>query len=70
MTNLDQVKLEIKELGKSPFTERMYPIASDWVPVTDVLAIIERFEKYWKQSENSKRSTEERKLISEILGKT
>jgi len=68
--NLGQVKVEIKELGKSPITERMYPISSDWVPVTDVLAIIERFEKSWKQGENSKRNAEERKLIGEILGTT
>jgi hypothetical protein len=68
--NLEQVKLEIRGLSKSPVTERMYPIASDWVPVTDVLAIIERFEKYWKQGEDSKRNAEEKKLIGEILGKT
>jgi hypothetical protein len=68
--NLEEVKLEIKELGKSPITERMYPISSEWVPVTDVLAIIERFEKSWKQGENSKRNMEERKLIGEILGTT
>jgi hypothetical protein len=68
--NLERVKLEIKDLGRSPVTERMYPIASDWVPVTDVLAIIERFEKYWKQSKDSKTNAEEKKLITEILGKT
>ena len=66
--NLEQVNLEIKELGKSPVAERMYPITSDWVPVTDVLAVIDRFEKHWKEYMDKKKSTEETKLISEILG--
>lgn len=66
--NLEQVKLEIKELGKSPVAERMYPITSDWVPVTDVLAIINRFEKHWKEHMDKKKNGEETKLISEILG--
>ena len=52
--NLAQVKSEIKDLGKKPATERMYPITSDWVPVTDVLAIINRFEKYWRQNPQRK----------------
>jgi hypothetical protein len=66
--NLEQVKLEIKELGKSPVAERMYPITSDWVPVTDVLAIINRFEKHWKDHMGKKKNAEETKLINEILG--
>lgn len=64
--NLGQVEKEIKELGKSPVAEKMYPITSDWVPVPDVLAIINRFEKHWKQM---KKSSEETKIINEILGK-
>jgi len=66
--NLEQVKLEIKDLGKSSVAERMYPITSDWVPVTDVLAVIDRFEKHWKEYMDKKKNTEETKLISEILG--
>jgi len=59
--NLSQVRNEISELGKQPETERMYPITSDWVPVTDVLAILNRFDKHW-------RSKLEGKLVGEILG--
>ena len=66
MMNLAQAKDEIKNLGKKPATERMYPITSDWVPITDVLAIINRFEKYWRQ--NPKNSESENKLIADILG--
>jgi hypothetical protein len=65
--NLAEMRSEIKDLGKKPATERMFPITSDWVPVTDVLAIIGRFEKYWKHSP-LKRSEAEDKLVAEILG--
>jgi len=63
--NLDQVKEEIKGLRKTPVAEKMYPITSDWVPVTDVLAIINRFEKHWKQKAKKK---DESELVSEMLG--
>jgi hypothetical protein len=66
--NLEQVKQEIKDLERSPVTEKMYPITSDWVPVTDVLAIINRFEKHWKQHKSKK--SDDAKLINEILGET
>jgi hypothetical protein len=66
--NLAQVKREIEALGKSPVSQKMFPITSDWVPVTDVLAIINRFEKHWKQFKDKKESGEEMKLIDEILG--
>lgn len=65
--NLAEMRSEIKDLGKKPATERMFPITSDWVPVTDVLAIIGRFEKYWSHNP-SKRSKAEDKLVAEILG--
>ena len=55
-------------MERSPVTEKMYPITSDWVPVTDVLAIINRFEKHWKQHKSKKR--DDAKLINEILGET
>ncbi len=67
--NLEQVKREIKELGKSPIAEKTYPITSDWVPVTDVLAIINRFEKYWKNYRETK-EVSERKVIESILGES
>ncbi len=68
--NLDQVKREIKELGKAPVAEKVYPISSDWVPVTDVLAILNRFEKHWKNYRDAKKSASEAKVISEILGES
>ena len=63
--NLQQVKNEIKDLGKSPASEKVYPITSDWVPVTDVLAIVNRFEKHWRQQ---RKSDADAKFIDQILG--
>ena len=65
--NLEQVKREIEELGKSPVAEKTYPISSNWVPLTDVLAIINRFEKHWREYKEKKKG-DESKLIGEILG--
>ena len=68
--NLDQVKREIKELRKTPIAEKVYPISSDWVPITDVLAILNRFEKHWKNYREAKKTASEGKLIGEILGES
>jgi hypothetical protein len=68
--NVEEVRREIKELGKSPVAEKMYPITSDWVPMTDVLAIINRFEKHWQQYKESIKNDAERKLLGGIFGKT
>ena len=65
--DLRRVKEEIQGLGKSPAAEKMYPITSNWVPITDVLAIINRFEKHWK-GYKATRNTPEGKLIAEIIG--
>jgi hypothetical protein len=65
--NIQEVKNEIEGLGKSPAAEKMYPITSNWVPITDVLAIISRFEKHWTNHKVPKEP--EGKLIAEILGK-
>jgi len=64
--NLKQVKKEIEELGQSPVAAKIYPITSDWVPVTDVLAIIDRFEKHWKQQKT--KSDDQKSLMNGILG--
>ena len=64
--DLQQVKREIEGLGKSPAAEKMYPITSNWVPVTDVLAVINRFEKYWKNKQFANGT--EKNLASEIMG--
>lgn len=66
--NLQQVKREVKALGKSPVAEKVYPITSDWVPLPDVLAILNRFEKNWKHYKETKKGAAEAKLIAEILG--
>ena len=64
--NLIQVKREITELGKIPASEKMYPITSEWVPLPDVLAIISRFEKHWKQL--PKKDEDKARMITEIIG--
>ena len=65
--NLQQVKEEIVSLGKSPAAEKMYPITSNWVPLSDVLAIINRFEKHWKGYKTPS-DKPEGNLLAEILG--
>ena len=65
--NLQQVKEEIISLGKSPAAEKMYPITSNWVPLSDVLAIINRFETYWKEYKTHSDGPD-RNLIAEIIG--
>ncbi len=64
--NLEQVKQEITGLGKSPVAEKMYPITSDWVPLSDVLAILNRFEKHWRMR---LKSDEQNASLIELLGK-
>ena len=66
--NLKQVKQEIEDLGKSPAAEKVYPITSDWVPIPDVLAIINRFEKHWRNYGATKKGGPEVDVISEIIG--
>lgn len=68
--NIEQVKREIKELERTPASEKMYPITSSWVPVADVLAILNRFEKHWKQYVEKKKDSENTKMIAEILGES
>lgn len=68
--NIEQVRREIDELGRSPVAEKMYPITSDWVPITDVLAVINRFEMYWRQRIDLIKGADEKKLLVEIFGKT
>jgi len=65
--NLTQVKREITELGKTPASEKMYPITSEWVPLPDVMAIISRFEQHWRQLPKKDESLAG--MMNEILGK-
>jgi len=64
--NLIQVKREITELGKTPASEKMYPITSEWVPLPDVIAIISRFERHWKQLPKSDENVA--RMMNELLG--
>ena len=66
--NIEQVKREIRELGRSPLAEKMYPITSEWVPIADVFAIINRFEKHWRQHAEASKSENEKRLVSEVFG--
>ncbi len=63
--NLNQVKQEIAELGKTPASEKMYPITSKWVPLPDVMAIISRFEKHWRQQAKDENMA---RIVTELLG--
>lgn len=64
--NLTQVKRELTELGKTPASEKMYPITSEWVPLPDVMAVIDRFERHWRQL--SKKDDNMARMLNEILG--
>ena len=66
--NLKQMKQEIEDLGKSPAAEKVYPITSEWVPIPDVLAVINRFEKHWRTYGAAKKNNLEAAVISEIFG--
>jgi len=46
---LRELRVEIEESAKNLYGEKAYPITSDWIPVTDVFAIIDRFEKEWRR---------------------
>jgi len=64
--DLTQVKRELTELGKTPASEKLYPITSEWVPLPDVMAIINRFEQHWRQQ--SKKDENMARMMNEILG--
>ena len=66
--DLEQVRKEIENLGKTPVSEKMYPITSNWVPISDVMAVLNRFEKHWKNYKMPK-DRSAGSLITEILGK-
>jgi len=68
MMDLEQVRKEIENLSKTPVSEKMYPITSDWVPISDVMAVLNRFEKHWRNYKIPKDDSAG-KLINEILGK-
>ena len=65
--NLEQVRKEIEGLGQSLIAEKMYPMTSNWVPITDVMAILNRFEKDWRNYKPPEGESAG-KLIARILG--
>jgi len=66
--DLEQVRKEIEDLAKTPVSEKMYPITSNWVPISDVMAVRNRFEKHWR-SQKIPKDHSASSLVTEILGK-
>ena len=67
---LSELKLEIQQSAKSPYGEKLYPITSDWIPVTDVLAIVDRFERQLRGQFDSglaAAKSQSKKEIEELL---
>jgi len=70
---LSELKLEIQQSAKSPYGEKLYPITSDWIPVIDVLAIVDRFERDLRTQFDSSLATaksQSKKEIEEFLLKS
>jgi hypothetical protein len=42
---LSELRAEIERIAKSPYGDKLYPMTSGWVPVTDVLTIVDRLER-------------------------
>ena len=67
---LAELKAEIEQSAKSPYGEKLYPITSGWIPVTDVLAIVDRFERelrYQFESSLATAKSQSNKEIEEFL---
>ena len=67
---LGELKVEIERSARSPYGERLYPITSDWIPVVDVLAIVDRFERDLRAQFDSLLATarsQSKKEIEEFL---
>ena len=67
---LGELRLEIQQSATSPYGEKLYPITSDWIPVTDVLAIVDRFERELRRQFDSVLATaksQSKKEIEELL---
>jgi hypothetical protein len=68
--NLDELRAEIQQSASSLYGEKTYPITSDWIPVTDLLAIVDRFERDLRHRFDSALAivkSESRKEIEEFL---
>jgi hypothetical protein len=67
---LGELRSEIQQSAKSAYGEKLYPITSDWIPVTDVLAIVDRFERQLRGQFDSVLATarsQSKKEIEELL---
>jgi hypothetical protein len=53
---LRELRTEIEKSSKNLFGEKAYPMTSEWIPVTDVLAIVDRIEREWRQEFESIRA--------------
>jgi hypothetical protein len=54
---LGELRAEIQQSAISPYGEKLYPITSDWIPVADVLAIVDRFERELRSQFESAQET-------------
>jgi hypothetical protein len=63
---LGELRSEIQQSAKSPYGEKLYPITSDWIPVADVLAIVDRFERELRVQFNSVLATAKSQSKGEI----
>jgi hypothetical protein len=67
---LSDLKAEIQKSAKSLYGEKLYPITLDWIPVNDVFAIVDRFERDLRGRFNSSFATDKsqsKKKTEELL---
>jgi hypothetical protein len=69
-----QLKAEVKQSARNLYGEKSYPLTSDWIPVADVLAIVDRFErqlheqlKSITESTKSQAHSHDKELVQRIL---
>jgi len=68
------LKGEIHRFAKSPYVDRLYPMTSNWVPITDILAFVDRFERQLREQLESAQKKDktiskesENRLLEETL---
>ena len=71
---LSELKAEVELSARNPYGEKSYPFTSGWIPVTDVLAIVDRFERQLDEqlrsitgSRKSEPQQQDKELVQRIL---
>ena len=71
---LSELKSEVEQSARNLYGEKSYPLTSDWIPVTDVLAIVDRFERQLHEQLKSLRGgtksepqQQDKELVQRIL---